>query len=296
MATKRLPDKYCPCCDRVKSITQFIKDYRQNKVDDYLPICKKCVETMTKTIGDQYGIVVGVWTVAMQNGVPMMQKAWKRAQELLKMSDNTPPFIAYYAGLKDTIGEYSGIWQSDCWFGTFVTPKEVAETTQIGIKEYSTDELQQIFIEWGKFTDNSGGIDYDAYEFLIPRYENYVKDVNGLTDAMSMQYKNLCKAEWQKIKADESGDISAIDKAQKLVNGLLGVLKLDDFAVEKSDTDRFIDRLIWRIEETEPAEIEDESKYVDVAGHEKTYHSIMRSLRNIIANSRDFPAVPPEEL
>lgn len=291
-----MTNRYCPCCGKVKTNIQFIQDYRSNKIEVFLPLCKKCTEDIADNIGQKYGTVVGVWSAAMQNGVPMMQKAWKRAQDLLKISNDAGLFTAYYAGLRDVVGDYSGVWQSDCWFGTFVTPKEVAETTQIGIKEYSTDELQQIFIEWGKFTDNSGGIDYDAYEFLIPRYENYVKDVNGLTDAMSMQYKNLCKAEWQKIKADESGDISAIDKAQKLVNGLLGVLKLDDFAVEKSDTDRFIDRLIWRIEETEPAEIEDENKYVDVAGHEKTYHSIMRSLRNIIANSRDFPAVPPEEL
>ena len=295
MATK-FDNKYCPCCDKVKTTIQFIEDYRTDKKGTYLPLCKKCTEDIATKIGDKYGAVVGVWSAAMQNGVPMMQKAWKRAQDLLTMAGANGLFTAYYAGLKDVVGDYSGVWQSDCWFGTFIAPVEIADTTQIGINQYSTDELQQIFLEWGKFTDSSGGIDYDAYEFLIPRYENYIKDVNGLTDAMSMQYKNLCKAEWQKIKADESGDIGAIDKAQKLVNGLLGVLKLDDFAVEKSDTDRFIDRLIWRIEETEPAEIEDENKYVDVAGHEKTFNSIMRSLRNIVANSRDFPAVPPEEL
>ena len=289
-------NRYCPCCDKVKTTIQFIKDYRTNKIESYLPLCKTCTENIVNKIGEQYGVVVGIWSASMQNGVPMIQKAWKRAQELLKLNNDSGLFIAYYAGLKDVMGDYEGVWQSDCWLGTFITPTVAVNTTQIGVNEYSADELQQIFTEWGKFTDNSGSIDYDAYEFLIPRYENYVKDVNGLTNAMSMQYKNLCKAEWQKIKADESGDIGAIDKAQKLVNGLLGVLKLDDFAVEKSDTDRFIDRLIWRIEETEPAEIEDDTKYVDVAGHEKTYHSIMRSLRNIIANSRDFPAVPPEEL
>ena len=289
-------NRYCPCCDKVKTVIQFIKDYRYDNKEVYLPLCKQCSENIADKISKQYGAVVGVWSAAMQNGVPMMQKAWKRAQDLLKISNDTGLFMAYYAGLKDTVGNYSGVWQSDCWYGTFIAPVEVADTTQIGIKQYTTEELQQIFTDWGKFTDNSGGIDYDAYEFLIPRYEQYIKDVNGLTNAMSMQYKNLCKAEWQKIKADESGDISAIDKAQKLVNGFLGVLKLDDFAVEKSDTDRFIDRLIWRIEETEPAEIEDETKYVDVVGHEKIFQSIMRSLRNIVANSRDFPAVPPEEL
>jgi len=54
--------------------------------------------------------------------------------------------------------------------------------------------------------------------------------------------------------------------------------------------------LIWRIEETEPAELEDRDKYVDITGYEAMYNSIMRSMKNMIAGSREYPDIPMEEM
>ena len=78
---------------------------------------------------------------------------------------------------------------------------------------------------------------------------------------------------------------------------IVKALKLDEVQKEdeRSDTDRFIDRLIWQIEETEPAEDEDEAKYRDIAGFEKAFKNIMRSMQNLIAGTREYPDVPKEE-
>ena len=49
------------------------------------------------------------------------------------------------------------------------------------------------------------------------------------------------------------------------------------------------------IEETEPAEEEDKKRYADIAGFEKAFHGIMRSLQNLISGSKDYPDIPKAE-
>ena len=284
-------ERFCPCCGQTKGLQNFIVDYR-NK-DKYLPFCKTCTDFIVNKASDNQLSVVGIWAAAMVNNVPMIKYIWDEAKKIIAETNPKSPFAVYYRVMREKYGNYEGVWQSDCWVGDFL--KIVAKNSE-GIVIPSIDEIQSLVKDWGKFLKENGEYDYEAYDYLSKRYEEYVENAQGLTNAMSMQYRNLCKAEWLKIKADESGDITEVSKAQKLLDSLYSQLKLDDFAIEKSDTDRFIDRLIWRIEETEPAEIEDENKYVDVAGHERNYNSIMRSLKNIVANSRDYPEVPTEEL
>ena len=75
------------------------------------------------------------------------------------------------------------------------------------------------------------------------------------------------------------------------------MLNLSDFKKNESDERKqFIDRIAWMIEETEPAEEEDESKYRDIAGYEKIYDSFMRSMRNILTGDRNYPDIPKEEM
>ena len=49
------------------------------------------------------------------------------------------------------------------------------------------------------------------------------------------------------------------------------------------------------IENEEPAEDEDKEKYRDIAGYEKSFKEIMRSMRNLIAGTKDYPDIPKEE-
>lgn len=283
--------RFCPCCGQTKSLSSFIVDYRSK--DKYLPFCKTCTDNIVFTASGEDLNVVGIWSAAMVNNVPMIRYIWEESKKLIAETNPKSPFAVYYRVLRERFGTYEGVWQSDCWVGDFI---KILMTDANGSIIPPPDELPILIKNWGKFLKENGEYDYEAYDYLSKRYDEYTEKVQGLTSAMSMQYRNLCKAEWLKIKADESNDITEVAKAQKLLDSLYSQLKLDDFAVEKSDTDRFIDRLIWKIEETEPAEIEDENKYVDIKGHEKTYNSIMRSLRNIVANSRDYPEVPSEEM
>ena len=74
------------------------------------------------------------------------------------------------------------------------------------------------------------------------------------------------------------------------------MLGLNDYG--RKDTDerkQFIDRMAWIIEETEPAEEEDEQKYRDIAGYEVAFANIMRSMKNLNSKIKDYPPVPEEE-
>lgn len=289
-----MAERYCPYCGQTKENNNFIIDYRNsNRRNAYLPYCKKCTDAIVQRQTQEYGLVAGIWSAAMVNNVPMINSVWKSAKKYLEEGAVNSPFAVYYKFMKDEYGIYDGVWESDCWYGNFA---DALDESNANALDMSPEEYQQLFKDWGKFVNEEGELEMEAYEFLVPRYQEYTEGVVGLTSAMSMQFRNLCKAEWQKIKADESGDISAIDKAQKLVNNLLSNLKLDDFAVEKSDTEKFIDRLIWRIEETEPAEEEDVEKFTDIAGYEEIYNQMMRSMRNLICGTRDYPEITKEEL
>ena len=281
--------RYCPYCNKEKNVTAFILDYRSNN-KNFLPYCKSCTDAIVKSLTETFSISSGLWAGSMVNNVPMIKNVLDKSLQYISENEVKSPFAVYYKFLKDEYGVYDGVWQSDCWIGNFAVIDMAYDDSK-----FTPEELTELFKDWGKFVDENGELEVEAYEFLVPRYEEYTANVVGLTSAMAMQFRNLCKAEWQKIKADESGDIGAIDKAQKLVNNLLSNLKLDDFAVDKSDTEKFIDRLIWRIEETEPAEEEDVEKFTDIAGYEEIYNQMMRSMRNMISGSRDYPEITNED-
>lgn len=299
---KVLTEKICPMCGRVRKVINFTPDFRAPNT--WLTCCNSCNSSLTTRIMQSQGSVIAIWSVAMINNVPFLKRAWEKTQVVVPTVDPRSLFSMYYSAVKEVNSKYNGVWDSDCWFGAYLELDKDDEEEELAINSLvdnntinvAPEDIENLSLEWGRFVNDNGEIDYSAYNFLLNRYNEYTADLTGLTSAMSMQFRNLCKAEWQKIKADEIGDIAAIDRSQKLINGLLSALKMDDFAVEKSDTDRFIDRLIWRIEETEPAEEEDREKYKDIAGYEDMYNSIMRSMRNMIAGTRDYPDVPVEEV
>jgi CRISPR/Cas system CSM-associated protein Csm5 (group 7 of RAMP superfamily) len=113
---------------------------------------------------------------------------------------------------------------------------------------------------------------------------------------LTNRYRDLCKAEYRKRKADESGDIGEIKQAQANLTDMLKLLKLNDFqSNQKSETEKMIERKIWMIENTKPAECEDLEIYKDVSGFETTWNHILRCVKNLVAGSREYPDVPREE-
>ena len=74
------------------------------------------------------------------------------------------------------------------------------------------------------------------------------------------------------------------------------VLKLDQFKENKqSDTEKFIERMAWNIENTKPCECEDLNKYKDFSGFEPTWKDILRCCKNLTSSSREYPDLPSDQ-
>lgn len=284
-------EEYCPSCRTVKREGNFYVGLGiQN--NGRLPICKECCHNKLIKYSAILGNEGGAWALFGELGIPFIRDAWKSAQIGAKSSatqggTNTDELSVYLKRLKDKGVGYQGFWDSD------TTLEEL--TSSNGQKKKakavdSVDDLNAMQNKWGVYDSQ------DAYDFLENTFNDYTSDLYDMDANLTNRYKDLCIAEYAKRKAQEGGDIAEISKAQDNVTKQLKLLKLDDFQPETTDErEKFIDRLAWMIEETEPAEEEDINKYRDIAGFESAFNEIMRSMRNLITGSKEYPDIPKEE-
>ena len=110
--------------------------------------------------------------------------------------------------------------------------------------------------------------------------------------ALEKRYRDLCKAELFKMRADATGDIKEIQNAQTNVNGLLKLLKLDDFKSQaKTDADLHVEKIAWMMENTKPLESKELEAYKNFSSIGSTWEHITRSLKNLLTGSREFPEI-----
>lgn len=290
----RKKTKVCMACEQEKPCTAFYKS--PNPLYDYVPLCNQCrnerLATYNKVAKTDGG---GLWILLMELGIPFISSVWKETEEDLKgpFGRGVKPnsFVRYMEHLEESGIEVQGIWQSDVMLTDLVDfAPEAKEARKLQVE---VDKLIKI---WGRFTTKDGNIDQDAYLFLENNFENYTQELPEMDVNTENRYRDLCRCELQLRRANESGDANDISKAQDRLNKQLKLLNLDTFNNSiKSEQEKFIDRIAWMIEETEPAEEEDRKKYRDIAGYEKSFGEIMRSMKNLLTGSRDFPNIPVDE-
>ena len=285
----RMTEAYCYNCQSAKAFSNFHNHVVVGK--KYLPICKSCCSKKLK----DYIIATGndgagLWCLLAEFGIPFLKEIWVPTQKIVFESTNAGRkpdlFLTYIRTLKELGIVAQGFWQSDMMLNDFIdiknqkNKKEKEEEKILNLKEQ-----QRI---WGKF-------DSEDYEFLNFTFNEYTQDLLEMDANLIRRYRDLAKAELRKRKADESGDIQEIAKAQDNLKKMLDMLNLSDFKKgEVDERKQFVDRIAWMMEETEPAEEEDESKYRDIAGYEELYNDFMRSMRNTLTGDRRYPNIPPE--
>lgn len=282
----RMTESYCINCQSAKPFSNFHSHVIVGK--KYLPMCKSCCSKKLKDyITVTKNDAAGLWCLLAELGIPFLREVWEPAQKIVFESTNSGRkpdlFLTYLRTIKELGIMVEGFWQSDMMLNDFV---EIGESKKEEVnKVVDLNEQQRI---WGKFEP-------EDYEFLNFTFNEYTQDLLEMDANLIRRYRDLAKAELRKRKADESGDIQEIAKAQDNLKKMLDMLNLSDFKKnEKDEREKFIDRIAWMIEETEPAEEEDEDKYRDIAGYEKIYNDFMRSMRNILTGDRKYPNIPPE--
>ena len=286
----RMTEAYCINCQSAKAFSNFHNHVIVGK--KYLPICKTCCNKKLKDyISITKNDAAGLWCLLAELGIPFLREVWEPTQKIVFESTNAGRkpdlFLTYIRTLKELGIIVEGFWQSNMMLSDFMKigkdNKEEEEVKEV----VDLNEQQRI---WGKFEP-------EDYEFLNFTFNEYTQELLEMDANLIRRYRDLAKAELRKRKTDESGDIQEIAKAQDSLKKMLDMLNLSDFKKNESDERKqFIDRIAWMIEETEPAEEEDESKYRDIAGYEKIYDSFMRSMRNILTGDRNYPDIPKEEM
>ena len=280
----------CEFCGEKKNGTLFYPNYGSQYSDrTKVRYCKDCC---SKRLAYYQGFLneqAALWMVLSELGIPFINKIYKQVIDERNISRGIKSELVghYIKRLIDSSIVYSGFWDSDVSINEIIDKQNEEE-------ENANMDLDMMREVWGKYPDDEYN---EAYTFLQKTFKEYTDDLPIEMDAnLTNRYRDLCKAEYRKRKADEMGDIGEIKQAQANLTEMLKLLKLNDFqSNQKSETEKMIERKIWMIENTKPAECEDLDIYSDVSGFEETWNHILRCVKNLVAGSREYPDVPKDE-
>lgn len=282
----------CELCGQKRN-SSFFYPYYGGQYSDKIKVryCKDCCSKRLAHYKKFLNEQAAVWMVLSELGIPFIKAVYRQVvdeQEIKRSDKDKPEFIGHYIKrLSEYPKIYSGFWDSDIGLNEILEKQSQNNENS----EMDLEEMQEI---WGKYPDNEYA---EAYIFLQKTFKEYTEELPGDMDAnLTNRYRDLCKAEYRKRKADEGGDISEIKQAQANLTDMLKLLKLNDFqSNQKSETEKMIERRIWMIENTKPAECEDLDIYRDASGFEDTWGHILRCVKNLVSGSREYPDIPRDE-
>lgn len=280
--------KVCGCCQTAKSPNQFHKSPMSS--GQFLPICKLCCKEKLKAYTEITGSEsAAFWLVLSELGVPFIKEVWDNFQVFkATATPSTDLIMAYLRTLSESGMKIEGFWQSDIMLDMLMDSVVDREAEK---EELDLDKQQKI---WGKFMSD-GKLDVEAYQFLNETFEDYTKELYDMDANLEKRYRDLAKCELRLRKANESGDGGEISKAQDSLNKQLALLKMNEFQSKQlSDEKRAFEYNVSLIENYRPAECEQLQEYLDRVGYEKEKAILMRSIRNAIAETREYPDIPKE--
>lgn len=286
MELDRRSETICPICGKVKQRTQFHPNPVMNG-RKYLTVCKTCIteklREYIKLLGNEGA---ALWCLCMELGIPFIRSAWKNAYgeyvEKKKTSIATNLFLMYMSHFLELEEKPTGLWDTDMMLSDFFSESHVSEK----------DIRVQRVIDWGHYDETD-------YEFLEAKMEEYTGQFKVMKPSQVNRYRDLCKAELRKRKLEEdpNAQLKDITAAGKEIMDLMKLLRIDNFQSDtRSDVEKHIERKIWMIENTKPAECEDTEVYKDFSNFGIKWNDIMRTVKNLVSGSREYPDIPKEEV
>lgn len=290
MEYSKVTQRVCAGCGEVKRKTAF---YNIPKKDnEYIPLCKDCVQeqfinykkALSATAGD-YADLAALWCVLFRANLPFYQdlaiEAQKKAVNNVKMT----LFEVYLTLLRNEHLPCDSALEGDTNMTELFSMPNKPITD---VNSLSDIEAARYLMDWGQYTP-------EEWAWLENKYHEHTDSILQLEPAGVDLYRQLCKDQLRLRQAYEQGEDTKVitDEIFKIMK----TLKIDNFeSNEKSATEKHIERLIWKFENTEPAELEDKSIFKDVAGYEQMYHEVMRSQENFVRGSKNYPAIPKDAL
>lgn len=274
---------YCNKCKKTKPFYEFYRNPSDMMTEingGYFLFCKKCTKEIVDEIMTSYGSKE-IALVAMCNffNIPLSEEAIKIIMEGVAERQHSRDFdwIQEYLEVLKSLGFARADWNNLSQY------RLCFDDNLKTLKLEDLNNIQEIIDKWGTFT-------ILEYEFLERTWTKYTKGLK-LTPAQESLYAQLCLCELSIRKKQSDGDSFTND--QNTAMKLMSKLKIDDFKVDMGLDEKLIENRILQIERTDPADCyKDLTKFKDVQGIEEYMeNAIMRPMRNLVANSKDYKVI-----
>lgn len=254
--------------------------------DGKVPYCKNCIQKIYKYfLNETNSEKSATYFTLAKIDTPFIEDVFEKA---LKKKTNFN--ISTYISELHKSTHNKEIWGDFSCSDTDLTKQE-SKIKAIEEKRKELDELDKI---WGRQDC------IEDYDFLNDTFERYTKGIDFSNPQQEDLYKDLCRDRLllRKINDNRYNGDETLDKVQNRIGKTMSILKVDQFEKQKSksDIEKILEKQIWEIENTEPAEVVDKNEYKDFLNIESEWgNHILRAMRNILSGSKDYPNITQNE-
>ena len=273
-------------CVGLKKNTEYFTSWSPFHANSRIPYCKECCNKMFQYYLDETkSAQSALYYTLMKMDVPFIKDIYEKVNEMSVSGDVNGRKTAISIGsYMNTIRKYTK--NKEIWSDFSATDVDISDIdSKIQTREVKKKEMDKFILDWGQQPN------LEDYQFLEYRYDVYTEG-RELTPSQETLYRKLCLAELSARRKEANQDSSKEDTEQ--IMKLMSKLKIDNFEErkEKSDIERILEKQIWEIENTEPAEVVSKEEYKDYLDIEKDWGKhILRAVKNLLTGSKDYPMI-----
>ena len=273
-------------CVGLKKNTEYFISWSPFHANGRVPYCKECCNKMFQYYLDETkSAQSALYYTLMKMDVPFIKDIYEKVNEMSVSGDVNGRKTAISIGsYMNTIRKYTK--NKEIWSDFSATDVDISDIdSKIQTREVKKKEMDKFILDWGQQPN------LEDYQFLEYRYDVYTEGME-LTPSQETLYRKLCLAELSARRKEANQDSSKEDTEQ--IMKLMSKLKIDNFEEkkDKSDIERILEKQIWEIENTEPAEIVSKEEYKDYLDIEKDWGKhILRAVKNLLTGSKDYPMI-----
>ena len=273
-------------CVGLKKNTEYFISWSPFHANGRVPYCKECCNKMFQYYLDETkSAQSALYYTLMKMDVPFIKDIYEKVNDMSVSGDVNGRKTAISIGsYMNTIRKYTK--NKEIWSDFSATDVDISDIdSKIQTREVKKKEMDKFILDWGQQPN------LEDYQFLEYRYDVYTEG-RELTPSQETLYRKLCLAELSARRKEANQDSSKEDTEQ--IMKLMSKLKIDNFEErkEKSDIERILEKQIWEIENTEPAEVVSKEEYKDYLNIEKDWGKhILRAVKNLLTGSKDYPMI-----
>ena len=255
--------------------------------DGKVPYCKNCTQKIYEYYLKETGSEkTATYFTLMKLDIPFIEKVYEKAIDR-KTTYNVGTYINEL---------HKNTQNTEIWCDFSATDTELSKTESV-IKTIAErkQELSALEKIWG-LQDS-----VEDYDFLQETFKRYTQGVDFVNPQQEDLYKDLTRDRLllRKINDNRYSGEETIDKIQNRINKTMSTLKVDQFEnkKEKTSIEKILEKQIWEIENTEPAEIVDKNEYKDFLNIESDWgNHILRAVKNLLTGSKDYPNITKDKM